>query len=334
MQKRFLGKNKIEVSALAFGCMSLTGSYGEVSEAQAIAVIHKALDLGITFFDTAAVYGNGANECVLGRALKGRKNGIFVASKFGYATDKDGRTTGVDARPERAKIICEESLKRLGMDCIDLYYLHRVDPKIPVEETVGAMANLVKEGKVRFLGLSEASAKTIRRAQKIHPITALQSDYSLFEREIETLILPACRELGISFVAYKPLVSGFLTGRIQTMADVQNKGGYELSIIPRMSSPENFKKNLAAVKIVEDIANNKSCKPSQIALAWVLAQGNDIIPLFGTKHIEYLEENIKALTIELTNEEKSELDKIAARIVGERFAPPAMGRVRGGQDWD
>jgi aryl-alcohol dehydrogenase-like predicted oxidoreductase len=215
MQTRLLGKNKIEVSALAFGCMSLTGSYGEISETQAIAVIHKALDLGITFFDTADVYGAGNNERILGRAVKGKRNKLFIATKFGNVLNSEGRTVGIDGSAKRVKTCCEESLKRLGMDHIDLYYLHRVDPKTPIEETVGAMAELVKEGKIRFLGLSEASAKTIRRAHKVNPITMLQSDYSLCEREVEALILPACRELGISFAAYKPLASGLLTGRIR-----------------------------------------------------------------------------------------------------------------------
>jgi aryl-alcohol dehydrogenase-like predicted oxidoreductase len=334
MNKRYLGKGKLKVSAIGFGCMSLTGSYGEVQETEAVAVVHKAIDLGITFFDTADVYGAGTNEHILGKALKGRRSKVIIATKFGFVTNSEGRSIGVDCRPETVKKSCEGSLKRLGVDFIDLYYQHRIDPSTPVEETVNAMAELVKEGKVRFLGLSEASAETIRRANSVYPITALQSDYSICEREVEANILPTCRELGTGFVAYKPLASGLLTGRIQTFADVQNKGGYEFKIIPRLSSPEFFEKNLVAVKVIQEIAQKKGCTTSQVALAWVLAQGSDVVALPGTKHIKYLEENSMALDIKITEEDKLNLDKIAASIVGDRFSAAAMGRVRGQQEWN
>ena len=334
MNKRYLGKSRLEVTAIGFGCMSLTGSYGEVSESDAIAVIHKAIDLGITFFDTADVYGKGVNEQVLGTAVKGKRNGVVIATKFGNVINSEGRTIGVDASPARVKSSCEESLIRLGIDHIDLFYLHRIDPKTPVEETIAAMAELVKEGKVRYLGLSEASAKTIRLANAVHPITALQTDYSICEREVEASILPTCRELGIGFVAYKPLASGLLTGQLKKFEDVENKGGYEFSIIPRLSTRDVFEKNLAAVKVIEEIAKKKGCKSSQVALAWVLAQGSDIVALPGTKHINYLEENVASLDIKLTKADKSALDKIAACIVGDRFSEAAMGRVRGRQEWD
>ena len=329
MQKRPLGQSNLEVSALGFGCMSLTGAYGEVSEKDAIAVIHKALDLGINLFDTADIYGKGTNESLVGKAFKGRWNEVVITTKFGHVMGPEGRSIGVDARPENVRKSCEESLRHLGVDHVDLYYAHRIDPKTPVEETVGAMAELVKQGKVRNLGLSEASAKTLRRANAVHPITALQNEYSLWTRDIEATILPACRELGVSLVAYRPLGGGFLTGRIRKIEDLE---GYELDDIPRYHN--YFEENLASVKLVEEIAENKGCKASQVALAWVLAQGDDIVPLPGTKHIKYLEENILSLNVKLTESEKRKLDGIASSIIGERYSPAAMERVLGNQEWD
>jgi len=282
MKKRYLGKGRLEVSALGLGCMGMSEFYGPADEAESIATIRRALDLGVDFFDTSDLYGAGANEELLGRALKGRRNEAVVATKFGII-----RAGGVNGRPQYVKQACEASLKRLGMDHIDLYFLHRVDPETPTEDTVGAMAQLVREGKARCIGLSEASPKTILRANSVHPITALQTEYSLWTRDLEADILPTCRELGIGLVAYSPLGRGFLTGQIRRVEDLAPKDWRRN--VPRFQG-ENFHRNLEAVKVLEQIAKEKGRTPSQLALAWVLAQGDDIVPIPGTKRRKYLQE--------------------------------------------
>jgi len=324
MKKRYLGTARLEVSALGLGCMGMSGYYGQYYDTESITTIQKALDLGITFFDTADLYGRGANEQLVGNALKGRRNQVVIATKFGNEWDKDGKTIGVNGRPEYVKRACEASLKRLGIDHIDLYYQHRVDPTTPIEETVGAMAELVKQGKVRHIGLSEASAKTIRRANAVHPITALQTEYSLWTRHVEAEILPTCRELGIGFVAYSPLGRGFLTGRFQHSEDLAPDDWRRSN--PRFQQ-DYFEKNRAAVSVIEEIAKKEDCKASQVALAWLLAQGDDIVPIPGTKHSKHLEENILAMNVKLTEEEMRRLEKIAISVIGDRYDKAGMRRL-------
>jgi aryl-alcohol dehydrogenase-like predicted oxidoreductase len=305
VQQRKLGQ--LTVSALGLGCMGMSEFYGRREDQESIATIKRAIELGVSLIDTADMYGRGHNEELVGQAIKGKRDRIIVATKFGNVRDGEGRFLGVNGRPEYVKASCLGSLKRLGVDTIDLYYQHRVDPNVPIEDTVAAMAQLVKEGKVRYLGLSEAAPEIIRRAHKVHPITALQTEYSLWSREPEAEILATCRELGIGFVPYSPLGRGFLTGQIQCFEDLAADDWRRYS--PRFQG-ENFQHNLELVKQIQEIANEKQCQPSQLALAWLLAQGDDIVPIPGTKRQRYLEENIGALNITLTANDLARINQI------------------------
>ncbi len=311
---------------MGLGCMGMSDFYGGRDETEAMATIHRALDLGVRFLDTADMYGVGSNEDLVGRAIRGRRNQVVLATKFGNVRNADGSFKGVNGKPEYVRKCCDASLKLLGVDVIDLYYQHRVDPDTPIEDTVGAMATLVREGKVRWLGLSEAAPQTIRRAHAVHPIAALQTEYSLWSREPEDEILPTVRELGIGFVPYSPLGRGFLTGQIKRIDDLEPDDYRRNS--PRFQG-ENFQKNLSLVEEIHAIAFGKDCAPSQLALAWVLAQGNDIVPIPGTKRRKYLEENVGALDVTLTAAELARIDRVIppGAASGERYAPHALRAV-------
>jgi len=317
ISRRRLGANGPEVSAIGLGCMGMSEFYGPSDEAESIATLHHALDRGVTFLDTANVYGVGRNEDLIGRAIGGRRGEVFIASKFGIVRDAEGGFHGVNGRPDYVRAECEGSLRRLGTDHLDLYYQHRGDPEVPIEETVGAMAELVREGKVRHIGLSEADAPTIRRAHAVHPLAALQSEYSLWSRDVEADILPTLRELGIGFVPYSPLGRGFLTGNI-TSENEFAADDYRLTQ-PRFTG-DNLQRNLALVEAVKAIAQRKGCTAAQLALAWVLAQGDDIVPIPGTRRIKYLDQNIAALDVRLSDAEKAEIEAI--------FAPEAIAGPR------
>ena len=326
MKKRTLGTGGLEVSAMGLGCMGMSEFYGQGDDKESVATIHRALNLGINFLDTADMYGRGRNEELVGRAIKGKRDQFVVATKFAVLRSDDGSFTGVSGKPGYVRSSCEASLKRLGVDTIDLYYQHRVDPGTPIEDTVGAMAELVEEGKVRFLGLSEASADTIERAAGVHQIAALQSEYSLWSRDIEDSIIPMCRKLGIGLVSYSPLGRGFLTGRIKNLEEVSSEGDSRTVRFPRFQE-ENFRKNLEIVELVEEMAAEKGCKPSQLALAWVLAKGEDIVPIPGTKRVKYLEENAASIDVVLTEDEVQSIDNAFPPGVAEGTRYNEMGMM-------
>ena len=326
METRALGRQGLRVSALGLGCMGMSEFYAGRDEEESIATIHRALDLGMTFLDTADMYGPFTNERLIGKAIRGKRDQVVVATKFGNVRGEDGSFLGVSGKPEYVRKACDGSLQRLGLDHIDLYYQHRVDTEVPIEETVGAMADLVTAGKVRYLGLSEAAPGTIRKAHAVHPISALQTEYSLWSRDVEEAILPTVRELGIGFVAYSPLGRGFLTGRFQRVEDLPPDDWRRNH--PRFQG-ENFQRNLRLVERVRQIAADKRCTPSQLALAWLLARGPDIVPIPGTKKRKYLEENVGALRVKLTPDELRRIDEVAPKGVaaGERYPAAGMQRV-------
>lgn len=319
MKKRTIGNSNLQVFPIGLGTMGMSEFYGETNEAQSINTIHKAIELGVNFFDTADMYGNGHNEELLGKALKGKFGEVTLATKFGVMRGTNDEFLGVNGKPAYVKQACEASLKRLGVETIDLYYCHRVDPETPIEDTVGAMAELVKEGKVRYLGLSEVKGETLRKAHAVHPITAVQSEYSIWTRDIEEANMKECRELGVSTVAYSPLGRGVLTGKFNQIKD-KNDYRYHL---PRMEA-ENFETNKKIIAQVEVIAASKNAKAAQIALAWVLAKGEDVIPIPGTKREKYLLENVDALKIKLSNDEVNELDKLYGLVKGNRYGNMAL----------
>ena len=327
MQTRTLGSQGLETSAIGLGCMGMSEFYGPADERESAATITRALDIGITFLDTADMYGMGRNEELVGRTIRGRRHGVVLATKFGNVRNPaDPSARSINGRPEYVRAACDASLRRLGVDVIDLYYQHRVDPTVPIEETVGAMSDLVQAGKVRFLGLSEAAPATIRRAHAVHPISALQSEYSLWTRDPEEGVLEACRELGIGFVAYSPLGRGFLTGRIRRFEDLAPDDFRRMN--PRFQG-DNFRRNLELVDRLVEIAGEKHCTPAQLALAWLRAQGDDVVPIPGTRHRNRLEENMEAVAIELSPAELRRINDVAERGVaaGDRYAPAGMKAV-------
>lgn len=326
MQQRQLGKSGLAVSALGLGCMGMSEFYGPRDDHESVKLLHRALELGVNFWDSADLYGNGHNEWLIGYALKGKRDQVILATKFANVRRTDGARLGISGKPDYVRSACEASLKRLNVEVIDLYYQHRVDPETPIEETVGAMADLVKAGKVRYIGLSEAAPQTIRRAHAVHPITALQTEYSLWSRDPEDELLATCRELGIGFVAYSPLGRGFLTGQIKSTDDLAPDDFRRVH--PRFVG-ENFQKNLDLVKAVEQFAAQKGCTPAQVALAWVLAQGEDIVPIPGTRRESYLLENLGALEVTLTPDELATLDAIAPKgiALGDRYSAAGMQAV-------
>jgi aryl-alcohol dehydrogenase-like predicted oxidoreductase len=325
---RELGRSGLKVSAMGLGCMGMSAFYGARDDAESLATIDRALELGKTFLDTSDTYGPHTNELLIAKSIKGRREKFVIATKFGIVRGPGPNDRSINGRPEYVNQACDASLKRLGIDVIDLYYQHRVDPKVPIEDTVGAMAALVKAGKVRHLGLSEAAPNTIRRAAKVHPIAALQTEYSLWSREPEDELLALCRELGIGFVAYSPLGRGFLTGQIKTPNDFEPDDTRRHW--PRFQG-ENFHKNLDVVKRIETMAAEKGCTPSQLALAWVLAQGDDIVPIPGTKRRKYLEENVAAMNVKLSAEDLRRIEEVAPKgiAIGARYPEALMGSING-----
>lgn len=324
MPTRTLGSQGLEVSALGLGCMGMSDFYAGRDEAESVATIEHALDRGVTFLDTADMYGVGANEELVGRVVRNRREWVVVATKFGNVRGADGSFQGINGRPDYVRQACDASLKRTGLDFIDLYYQHRVDPDVPIEETVGAMAELVQAGKVKYLGLSEAAPATIRRAHAVHPITALQTEYSLWTRDPEDQILPTCRELGIGFVPYSPLGRGFLTGQFKSPDDLPEDDYRRHS--PRFQG-EAFQRNLDLVRAIEEMARDKGCTPAQLALAWVLARGNDIVPIPGTKRRTYLDDNLGALDVTLDDADLRRIDEVLppGAASGERY--PSMATI-------
>jgi len=328
MQTRELGRSGLKVSAMGLGCMGMSAFYGTRDDDESRATIDRALELGLNFLDTSDMYGPHTNEMLIGKAMAGRREKFIIATKFGIVRGPGPNDRSINGCPEHVRQACDASLRRLGIDTIDLYYQHRVDPKTPIEDTVGTMADLVKQGKVRYLGLSEAGPDTIRRACSVHPIAALQTEYSLWSREPEDGLLALCREFGIGFVAYSPLGRGFLTGQIKKPEDFEPDDTRRMW--PRFQG-ENFQKNLDLVKRIERIAAEKRCTPSQLALAWVLAQGNDIVPIPGTKRRKYLEENVAALEVRLTADDLRRIDEVAPKGVaaGPRYPEALMGSING-----
>jgi aryl-alcohol dehydrogenase-like predicted oxidoreductase len=327
MDRRNLGSEGLVVSSLGLGCMGMSEFYGTADEGESIATIHRAIELGIDFLDTADMYGPFTNERLVGKAIRGRRDEVVLATKFGNERREDGSLVGINGKPEYVRRACDASLERLGVDTIDLYYQHRVDPEVPIEETVGAMKGLVEAGKVRFLGLSEAAPETIRRAHAVHPISALQSEYSLFTRDPEDEVLPTIRELGIGFVAYSPLGRGFLTGAWRSIEDLP-EDDTRSARFPRFSE-ENFRRNVELADRIREIAAEKDATPGQLALAWLLHRGDDIVPIPGTKRRKYLEENAGAADITLTDEDLRRIDEAMPRgsAAGERYTEQMMRAV-------